>query len=133
VTGAETMEAFFIRLVDGAPPDATEAVADHVALLGGLVLMATGHGSLVVALPREAKDVIAGHSLVALIGGVTLSNEGAAAEALRQRFAANAARQLAHPGSLTGSGSNELDPQTAGQIGRFPVASVRPEPERSPT
>ena len=133
MTSAETMEAFFIRLADGAPPDATEAVADQVALLGGLVLMATGHGSLVVALPREAKDVIAAHSLVALIGGVTLSDEGAAAEALRQRFAANAARQLAHPGLLPGAGSNELDPQSAGQVGRLPLASVRPEPERSPT
>jgi hypothetical protein len=133
VNGAETMEAFFIRLADGAAPDATEAVADQVAMLGGLVLMATGHGSLVVALPREAKDLIAAHSVVALIGGVTLSDEGAAAEALRQRFAANAARQLAHPRSLPGPGSNELDPQSSGQVGRLPLASLRPEPERSPT
>jgi hypothetical protein len=127
------MEAFFIRLVDGAPPEATETVADHVAVLGGLVLMATKHGSLVVVLPHDAKDVIAQHSLVALIGGVTLSNEGAAADALRQKFAANAARQLAQPGWLPHRESPEHDHRTAGQIGRIPVAPMRPEPERSPT
>ena len=126
----EQIEAFFVRLVDGAPPDATETVADQVALLGGLVLMATKHGSLVVALPREAKNAIAQHSLVALIGGVTLSNEGAAAEALRQRFALNAARQLAAPGPRPGA-RPEPGSGNAGQIGRLPLAPVTPQPERS--
>ena len=126
------MEAFFIRLVTAHPrmrPKVwpTKSPARRTRPDGH------GAGSLVVTLPREAKKRLAAHSLVALIGGVTLNHEGAATEALRQRFAANAARQLAYPELRPDPGSNELDPHTAGQVGRLPVASVRPEPERSPT
>ena len=88
------LETFLVRATDGAPEDANERIAEHVALTGGLVLMATGGGSLVVALTREAKDSLAQNPLVGLIGGVTLDENAPGAKALRQHFTQNAVRQI---------------------------------------
>jgi hypothetical protein len=128
----DSMETLFVRLADDAPPDGAERIADQVAVLGGLVLMATGRGSLIVALPRDAKDAIAQHTLVSLVGGVTLSNEGKAARALQQQFALNAARQLVDQGRLPKAFADNDDP-TAGRIGRLAVRSLSPDAERSRT
>jgi hypothetical protein len=94
------LETFFVRAAPNAPADANEQIAERVLLAGGLVLMATGAGSLIVALPREAKDSLSANPLVGLVGGVTLDENAPGAKALRQEFARNAERQLAVLGRL---------------------------------
>lgn len=88
------LETFLVRPIDQAPPDTNERIAEQVLLLGGLVLMATSGGSLVIALPREAKEVLANNPFVGLIGGVTLDESAPGARALRQQFTRNAERQI---------------------------------------
>jgi hypothetical protein len=88
------LETFLVRPTESAPADANERIADHVTLTGGLVLMSTGGGSLIVALTREAKDSLAQSPLVGLIGGVTLNETAPGARALRQHFAENVERQI---------------------------------------
>jgi hypothetical protein len=94
------LETFFVRAAPSAPADANEQIAEQVLLAGGLVLMATSAGSLIVALPREAKDRLSASPLVGLVGGVTLDENAPGAKALRQEFARNAARQLEVLGRL---------------------------------
>lgn len=120
MTGLPGMESFLVRPARGAPSDALETIADQVATMGGLVLMATGGGSLVVALPRGGKEMLSANPLVGLVGGVTLTDDGKASKALRQRFAVNAAQQLVREGRL-----DLTDPAPDG-------AGATPSPSRSP-
>ena len=92
------VELLLVRAKEGAGPGANEELAEWVALRGGLVLMATGGESLIVALSREGKDMLQAHPLVELAGGVELDDEGKGARALKGLFAANAVRQLAATG-----------------------------------
>lgn len=90
-----TPEMFLVRAGESAPDDASERIAEHVARLGGLILMATAGGSLIVAMPPRGKEALEVCPLVGFVGPVQLSGGGKAARALRSRFAASADRQLA--------------------------------------
>ena len=92
------VEMLLVRAREGAEPDANEQIAEWVAQQGGLVLMATGGDSLIVALPAHAKEALQSHRLVELAGGIELDEEGKGARALKGLFAVNAAKQLAAAG-----------------------------------
>lgn len=85
-------EMFLVR-PHGGQPEVRQQIAEWVALAGGMVLMATPGGSLIVALAHEHRELVASHPQVAFVGGVSLNPNGRAAEALRMRFETNAARQ----------------------------------------
>ena len=92
---------FLLRAAGADASDASETanarLGELVAQLGGLILMATSGGALIVTLPRGAKERLESSPLVGFIGPVHLAGESKAARALRSRFAMNAARQLAGP------------------------------------
>ena len=111
------MEMFFVRPTAGSGPREREQIAEFAAALGGVVLMATGSGALVLGMPPGQKDALAAHGLVAFVGGVNFNENGPGFAALRQRFAINAARQLAARG-LASVGRPE--PDHPAQIGRAP-------------
>jgi hypothetical protein len=104
------LETYLVRPAAGVPDDANERIAEQVLLSGGLVLMATGAGSLIVALSREAKDRLAASPLVGLVGGVTLDASAPGAKALRQQFSRNAERQLQALGRLQTPAVHSPDP-----------------------
>lgn len=87
------IEMFLVQPHHPDNPDARRQIAEWVTLGGGLVLMATSRGSLIIALPHDLRDELARHPQVALTGGVNLNPNGKAAAALRERFELNAARQ----------------------------------------
>jgi hypothetical protein len=95
------MEMFLVRPADGHGDDALESIGEHAAALGGVVLMSTGGGSLVVGLPPGRKDGLQAHSLVGFVGGVSFAEDAPGLKLLRQRFAINAARQLAEQGRVS--------------------------------
>lgn len=95
---AAEMEMFLVRPRPSAAAGAVERIAEHAAMLGGVVLMATGGGAVVLGMPPGYKDALSGHPDVGFVGGVSLSDDAPGAAALRQRFAVNAARQLAAQG-----------------------------------
>ncbi|WP_322763220.1 hypothetical protein [Frankia sp. Cr2] len=97
-SGSDAIEMFFIRPAAGHEDAALAAIAEHTASLGGVVLMSTGGGGLVVGLPPGRKEALAAHSLVGFIGGVSFAEDAPGLRLLRQRFALNAARQLAEQG-----------------------------------
>jgi hypothetical protein len=117
------LESFIVRPSQDAPDGVLERLAEQVNLMGGLVLMATGSGSLVVALPRGGKERLSADPHVALVGGVTLQPDGRAARALQERFAMNAARQLVSQGRLGPAGG--APPGTQTQLGRSPVVPLQ--------
>ena len=115
------MEMFFVRPVAGSGPRQREQIAEFAALLGGVVLMATGSGALVLGMPAGQKDALAAHGLVAFVGGVNFNEDGPGVAALRQRFALNAARQLVARGRTGVGGIPQTpEPDTPAQIGRAP-------------
>ncbi len=73
---------------------ARESIADFVALRDGFILMATSHGSLIVAFDEQHLAAIKAHPLVEFVGGVTLNPIGAQSASLQRVFAENVARQL---------------------------------------
>jgi hypothetical protein len=90
------MELFLVRARDHAPDDASQDIADHAARHGGLILMATESGSLIIGMPPgTGKETLERHPQVGFVGGVTLNDRARGARALKQQFAINAARQLA--------------------------------------
>lgn len=105
------IEMFFVRPVPGHGGEALETIAEHTAALGGVVLLSTGGGALVVGLPPGRKDALQAHSLVEFAGGVSFAEDAPGLRVLRQRFALNAARQLAEQGR-TGL-SDPVRPATA--------------------
>jgi hypothetical protein len=88
------VEMFLVRLQDGAS-QAREWIAEWVAVRGGVVLMATSGGSLIVAMARDHRDALAAEPQVALVGGVSLHPSGRAVEALKRQFEINAGLQAA--------------------------------------
>jgi hypothetical protein len=116
------LESFLVRPSADAPDGILETLAEQVSLMGGLVLMATGGGSLVAALPRGGKERLSAHPHVDLVGGVTLRPDGRAARALQERWALNAAQQLASQGRLDTTGGSP--PTQSMQPGRSPVVAL---------
>jgi hypothetical protein len=112
------IEMFFVRAVPGHGDSALEAIGEHTAGLGGVVLLSTGGGGLVVGLPPGRKDALQAHSLVGFVGGVSFAEDAPGLRVLRQRFALNAARQLAEQGRsrLT----DPIRPGAAGSPGAVP-------------
>lgn len=90
----EDVETLIVRLQPGAGAAERQTVAGLVTANGGLVLMVTGSGSLLVLVPAAAKAVVEGHPLVAFAGGISLDDDAPGAKALKRVFADNAARQL---------------------------------------
>jgi hypothetical protein len=105
--GAAGMEMFLVRPGDTTPSQAIEEIAEYAAQHGGLVLMATTAGSLILGMPPGGKEVLERHPYVGFIGGVTIDESKPGARALRQRFALNAARQLAARGVMPGQQETE--------------------------
>jgi hypothetical protein len=93
---------FLVRAHDAAPAQAVEEIAEYAAQHGGLVLMATAAGSLVLGMPPGGKDVLERHPQVGFVGGVALDSSKPGARALHQQFALNAARQLVGRGDVIG-------------------------------
>jgi hypothetical protein len=89
---------FFVRPVPGHGDAALEAIAEHTAGLGGVVLMSTGGGGIVVGLPPGRKEALQAHGMIGFVGGVSFAEDAPGLRVLRQRFALNAARQLAEQG-----------------------------------
>lgn len=96
------MDMFLVRARDDAPAQAIEEIAEYAAQHGGLVLMATAAGSLVLGMPPGGKDVLERHPQIGFVGGVALDPSKPGARALHQQFALNAALQLVGRGDITG-------------------------------
>lgn len=111
------MEMFFVRPAAGSGSREREQIAEFAVMLGGVVLMATGSGALVLGMPPGQKDALAAHGLVSFVGGVSFNEDGPGFAALRQRFAINAARQLAARGRAS---VGRQEPDQPAQIGRAP-------------
>ncbi len=87
-------ELFLVRPVLGAPADAVPRIERHAASLGGLVLLRTGRGALVVTLPPGGKEELERSTLVGFVGGITLDDDTDAARGLKKAFARNALDQM---------------------------------------
>lgn len=92
------VEMFLVRPATEDDDGCLDQISDLVERLDGLVLMATGGGGVIVGLPAGRKDLLAASPAVAFVGGVSFAEDGPGLAALRQRFAMNAARQLAARG-----------------------------------
>ncbi len=88
-------QMFLVRARGQAPFDANQQITEYVSAHGGLVLMTTATGALIVAMGQGGKELLERHPSIAFVGGVVLDPSGKAVRALRQRFARNAAIQLA--------------------------------------
>jgi hypothetical protein len=115
------IEMFLVRPAPGLGDGALEAIAEHTAGLGGVVLMSTGGGGLVVGLPPGRKEALQAHPQVGFVGGVSFAEDAPGLRVLRQRFALNAARQLAHQGR-----SGLTDPTRRPAAGRTTTSSTEP-------
>lgn len=94
VTPLSDIEMFFVKPTPGSGPEAAERIAEFASLRGGLVLMATADGSLVLAMPHGSKEPLEAHPLTSFVGGIGLEEDGKGAKALKKLFATNAAKQL---------------------------------------
>ena len=92
------IEMFLVRPAVDDDSGCLDQISDLVERLDGLVLMATGGGGVVVGLPAGRKDLLAASPAVAFVGGVSFAEDAPGIAALRQKFAVNAARQLAARG-----------------------------------
>lgn len=80
----------------GERDDATrESIAEFIAERRGFILMATSHGSLIVAFDEDHLPAVKAHRLVEFVGGVTLDPNGPKTGSLLQIFSENVALQLA--------------------------------------
>jgi hypothetical protein len=93
-TVAPDMETMIVRLRPGAGAAERTTLGQFVTALGGLVLMVTSVGSLVVLAPNPDKEKIEAHPLVELVGGISLDDDAPGALSLKKHFAENAMRQL---------------------------------------
>jgi hypothetical protein len=84
---------YFIAFRGEFNPETSRAVQQLVHERGGFILMVTRTGQ-VVTLDDAQVPVVAKHSAVKSIGGVTLNPHGYAAERLQRIFAENLSRQL---------------------------------------
>ena len=71
-----------------------ESIAEFIAERGGFILMATSHGSLIVAFDDVHLAAVRSHGQVEFVGGVTLDPNGPQTASLTRVFAENLARQL---------------------------------------
>jgi hypothetical protein len=92
------IEMFLVRPAVEDDNGCLDQISDLVERLDGLVLMATGGGGVIVGLPAGRKDLLAASPAVAFVGGVSFAEDAPGLAALRQKFALNAARQLAARG-----------------------------------
>jgi glycosyltransferase involved in cell wall biosynthesis len=97
---APVMEMYLVRAKEESSVDVNERIAEYVASQGGLVLMATAGGSLFVAFSKRGKETLEACPNVGFVGGVHFDGNGKAARAIKQRFALNAAKQLATGGAI---------------------------------
>jgi hypothetical protein len=95
---AGQIEMFLVCVADGFGDDAREVIAERVAALGGVVFMGTGGGRIVVGMPPGMKEMLEAHPQIGFVGGVSFAEDAPGIKALQQRFALNAARQLAAQG-----------------------------------
>lgn len=87
---------YIVTFKDEATPEVSQDVQAHVRQCGGFILMATRSGPLVL-LPPAAVAVVARHSRVGFVGGVTLDPSAFAAQHLQRVFLENLTRQLQTP------------------------------------
>src|SRR5204863_10182462 len=84
MTLSDGMEMFFVRPRPGDEDTARDQIATFAATLGGVVLMTTDGGALVLGMPLGCKDALAAHGSVAFVGGVSFG-DGPGVEAFQQR------------------------------------------------
>lgn len=89
-----TMQMYFVRPKENAPPDANEQIAGFVSQRGGYVLIATGSGSLIIGMDDQHSDALKAHFLAGFVGPVSFNSEGKATAELQRLFATNVARQM---------------------------------------
>jgi len=92
---APEMEIFLVRPKVESSADSYEQVAEYVVRHGGYVLMATSGGSLFVAISKGGKETLQACPQVGFVGGVHFDGDSKEARTLKQRFALNAAKQMA--------------------------------------
>lgn len=88
------MQMYIVTFKDEYTPDISRGVQEHVRQCGGLILMATANGPLVL-LPPAGVPVVAKHPQVGFVGPITLDPSGFAAERLQRVFLENLRKQLA--------------------------------------
>ena len=88
------IEMFLVKPAPGSGPEGAERIAEFASLRGGLILMATADGSLILAMPQGSKEPLEQHPLTVFVGGIGLEEDGKGAKALKKLFATNAAKQL---------------------------------------
>jgi hypothetical protein len=88
------IQMYLVQPRGDSDEESRASIAEFIAQRDGFILMATSHGSLIVAADEQHAPAIRAHPQVEFIGGVTLNPSGAQAAALQQLFAENVARQL---------------------------------------
>ncbi len=96
--GALPIEMFLLRPAIADDAGCLDQISEVVVALGGVVLMATGGGGIVVGMPPGCKDALTGAPPIGFVGGVSFAEDAPGLAALRQKFAMNAASQLAAQG-----------------------------------
>lgn len=84
---------YIVTLKHEFTPDISRDVQVHVRQCGGLILMATRNGPLVL-LPPAGVPAVAKHPQVGFVGPITLDPSGFAAERLQRVFLENLSKQL---------------------------------------
>jgi len=86
-------QMYMVALKGEFSQEASRDVQRRVRNLGGLILMVTRNGPIVMLDDRQAPQ-LASHPSVRMVGGVALNPNGMAAERLKRIFAQNVSKQL---------------------------------------
>ena len=92
------VQMYLIHPKNSEDEGAREALGEFVFRRGGFILMATSHGSLIVAMDEVHVESVRQQPAVEFIGPVQLDPNGKLAAQLHQLFAENVAAQLAGRG-----------------------------------
>ena len=92
------LQTYLIVCRSAADIEAMKSIAQHVRGEGGLILMATRQGTLVVAFDDARLPAVKRHPLIEFVGGVTLDARGTAARELHRVFTEHLVLQVRGPG-----------------------------------
>jgi hypothetical protein len=107
--GIAAPQMYLVRRRDGSRDEANVEIARHAVAHGGLLLMSTRTGALILGMPAGGKEILANHPQVGFVGPVSIDPGGRAARALRSHFARNAAAQLVAAASASPAGGHAAD------------------------
>jgi len=120
------VQMYLVHPKNNEDDHAREGIAELIARRGGFVLMATSHGSLIIAMDEKWVDLVRAQPAVDFVGGVSLNPDGPLAAQLQRIFAKNVAAQLVERGMV----SPETKPEDRYPPGyrplRWPAQSSEP-------